>query len=106
MRKVIIALAIATSLTSFYANALEVAGIATVGSSLIGSTTLRDFICEMDGDCKEALQVVQDTQDYNQTGILSAFLEQKIQETKASNKNLSDEDALDAVVTSALAQLK
>jgi len=49
---------------------------------------------------------VGDAQDYNQTGILSVLLKQKIQDVRASNQSLSDEDALDEIVASALSQLK
>lgn len=105
MKKIIIALTLTTTMASFTANAWEVAAGVTVGASLVASTIM-DALCNMAGGCKEAIQVVQDAQDFNQTGKLSAFLEQKIQDAKASNQSLSDEEALDEVVATALAQIK
>lgn len=51
--------------------------------------------------CKEATETINDTQDFIQSGILSAALEQKLNDVKAENANLSTEEALDLLVTNA-----
>ena len=53
----------------------------------------------------EAEQIINDAQDFIQTGILSALLNQKVNEVQKDDENLSLEDALDLIVSSAGAKL-
>ena len=49
----------------------------------------------------QAEAVINDAQDMLQTGEVSLFLSQKIQETQALNLDLSEADALDILIESA-----
>lgn len=51
---------------------------------------------------KEALQIVEDAQNYVQSGELSLFLGQKIKDVQTTNESLSNEEALDSLITNAL----
>ena len=53
----------------------------------------------------QAEAVINDAQDMLQTGEVSLFLSQKIQETQALNDDLSEGEALDMIIDSAQAIL-
>ncbi len=105
MKSVIIGILLTTSLTAFNANAMQVAGVVSVGSSLYASTILQS-LCNLAGDCKEAIQIIEDAQYYGQNGEFSILLDQKINELMISNQNISKEDALDLVIENALNNIK
>jgi hypothetical protein len=54
---------------------------------------------------KEAIQVINDSQEFIQSGDMSVLLDQKINEAQKINQDLSVEDALDLIVASAEAKL-
>lgn len=53
----------------------------------------------------EAEQVINDSQEFMQSGKLSILLDQKIAEVQSNNEDLSLEDALDLIVASAETKL-
>jgi hypothetical protein len=53
----------------------------------------------------EAAQVINDSQDFIQSGNLSVLLNQKLNEVQKDNQDLSLEDALDLIVESAKTKL-
>lgn len=56
----------------------------------------------------QAAQVVNDSQDYFQTGKLSVFLSEKIKNVQAVNEqnNISEQDALDILIYASVETLK
>lgn len=53
------------------------------------------------GPCKAAVQVLEDSQKYMQSGEVTAYLSQKIKEVQESDSSLSADEALDALVAGA-----
>jgi hypothetical protein len=53
----------------------------------------------------EAAQVINDTQEFMQSGNLSVLLNQKLNEVQKENQDLSLEDAMDLIVESAKTKL-
>ena len=107
----IILLALMTNLFSLNANALEVVagvyGAATVSMGLwaLTSTTVGPD-CAIESYCKAASQVIADFQDYQQTGMISSFLAERIKATQALDNSLSEQEALDSTVSAAIEILK
>lgn len=56
-------------------------------------------------NAKQAALVLNDTQEFMQSGNLSAFLGQKIKDAQALNEGTSQEDALDMLINEAEALL-
>jgi len=54
----------------------------------------------------EATQVINDSQEFMQSGVISVFLNQKINEIQNLDQDLSLEDAIDLIVDSAKAKLE
>lgn len=97
-------LAVALTATVSQAHALQaIAGTyisGSLGASTIGGMTTSGKECEIIV-CKEALQVLNDGQNYIQSGKMSAFLAEKIKNIQSVNVELSDEEALDALIQDA-----
>lgn len=55
---------------------------------------------------KQAEMVLNDSQEFIQTGNLTAFLGQKIKDTQSLNAGISKEEALDLLISDAESQLK
>lgn len=106
MKKILAILVISTSINAY---ALQAFVATEVGGSLIFSTvggmTTAGKECEI-MVCKEAVQVVNDAQNYLQTGEISIFLALKLNETQLSHESLSEIEALDLVIENALTVLK
>jgi hypothetical protein len=108
MKKLMIMLTLTTSLASFSASALEaIAGTYLVGTAAMASLGVTSSVKGLDctlgqGACKEATQVLADTQDYLQSGELSAFLAEKIKFIQVEDKSVSEQEALDALNAASL----
>lgn len=50
---------------------------------------------------KEAVQIVDDSQIYMQTGVLTLFIESQINAIKSNNQDLSTDEAFDILLTAA-----
>lgn len=57
-------------------------------------------------DAKQAAVVINDSQEFFQSGKLSAFLGQKIKDAQVVNPGASEEEALDMLINEAEAILK
>lgn len=113
MKKLFIMMTLMTSISSFNAGAGEVVGMVLGGGTVLvsavastsGVLTSLGLECNF-MVCKEANQVIEDTQIYSQTGELSVFLNQKIKDVQTLNNEFSEEEALDLLVSNSLAILK
>lgn len=101
MKKIILMLTIVSSLTSLSASA-DPGGVVLVGSVSASATLSYDISLHQSGG---AFKVIEDAQDYLQSGVLSVFLAQKVREVMAA-KNLSEEEAMDDIVSSAMLALE
>lgn len=99
MKKLIIMLTIATSISSFNARAFEIpAGALTIA---VGALFTTASISILTADNKEVAiinAVNADAQNFYQTGRLSIAFKQAIDLLKAENCNLSDTEAVDLIV--------
>lgn len=99
MKKFTIMLALTTSLISANANALE--GVLTyfaVGIPLVSTSMAFGWTSHKE----EAQLIIADAQEYSQSGKLSAFLAQRVQDVMAANNALSIEEAIDVLTEIAL----
>jgi hypothetical protein len=114
MKNLAVLFTLACSLVSFSANSLEVTKEIVImpfaslaGTTLGFASTSNGVDCTLgQGGCKLAMQVVADSQEYFQSGTLSAFLSEKIKNIQAQDKSASDEEALDALISVSLEILK
>ncbi len=112
MKKLILMVTLVTSVASFNANALQaIAGTYIVGTiaglSLGVSSTIYGPDCVLgQAHCKEAVQILADSQEYMQSGEMSALLAEKVKQVQADNKMASEEDAVDALNQVSLELLK
>lgn len=110
MKNTLVLLALTTSILSVNTHAsqaimaTEVLG--SIGMSTIGGLTSSGKECGTVVVCREAVQIINDSQNYQQTGKLSMFLDEKIKDTQASNESLSEAEALDSLISDALVILK
>lgn len=108
MQKKLMTLTLGLVLSSFNVNALEVVsgiyGLATGSMLSWGAiTSIKGVDCAVgQGPCKEAVQVINDIQNYHQSGVLSVFLAQKMAEIKNVDASLSEAEALDELTSNAL----
>jgi hypothetical protein len=89
MKGLLIASALILSTSSAFA--IQITGATTLAPTL--STSVEKKIL--------ADAIVNDTQEFIQTGKMSALLAQKVSELKEIESSLSTEDALDALIDSA-----
>ncbi|MBC7713416.1 MAG: hypothetical protein H7177_08755 [Rhizobacter sp.] len=112
MKKLMIMITLGTTLASFNANALQAIAasyaVASLAMTSLGVTSsVKGLDCTLgQGACKEAAQVIEDTQNYQQSGQLSAFLSQKIKDIQSLDSSVSDEEALDALTSVSAQMLK
>lgn len=109
MKKLLIALTLATSLSSFQTKAAEaIPAFAAVTSvlALMGPSMFTTTDMEESTNKKQALQIVEDAQIHYQYGETSVFLKQKIRDVQLSNQALSEDEALDALVAVSIEMLK
>jgi predicted S18 family serine protease len=92
MRKIMSVLMLAVSFYSFGASAMS-SGYASIMTSYAAD-------CQGDHRCKESIRVIEDANDYFQTGNMSALLAEKVKEAQLINNSLSEMDALDELLTS------
>lgn len=101
MKKLMATLFIAISLTSaIQANEVFNASEAITVSPFLTTLYSGGF------PCKEAVEILNDAEEYALSGKLSASLNQRIQDLQTDNNELSTEEALDLLVDSANATLK
>ncbi|MDO9181160.1 MAG: hypothetical protein Q7U04_02065 [Bacteriovorax sp.] len=115
MKTLIIMLTLTTSLSSLTVRANErVADVllspirlilAPFAVSTTGGMTTSGKECEL-VVCKEAGQIVEDSQDYLQTGELTVYLGQKIKDIQSTDESLSEVEALEFLVKRAVEILK
>ena len=92
MKKLIAVATLALSLNSFAAS--------FVGTTLLPTQSLAlSSVSTSGGMQKEAAQVINDSQELIQSGKMSAFLSQKIKDIQAQDASVSDQDALDALIS-------
>ncbi len=92
MKKLIAVMALALSVNTFAAS--------FVGTTLIPSESLALSSAASSGNPKqEAALIINDSQEYMQSGIMTSFLTQKIKDIQAQDSSVSDQDALDALVS-------
>lgn len=107
MKKLMVLAAVAMSVTTFSAQAAEAitgayAVMSVTGSSVGISSSIYGPDCMLgQGACKAAVQVLEDSQKYMQSGEVTAYLSQKIKEVQDLDSSLSADEALDALVASA-----
>lgn len=107
MKKLMLALALTATVSQAHAwQAIAGTYISgSLGASTIGGMTTSGKECEIIV-CKEAAQVLDDSQNYIQSGEMSAFLSGKIKNVQAIHTEMSDEEALDALIQDAELILK
>jgi hypothetical protein len=98
MKKAIMIITTAVSLSSFSANAMSSAYFSMMSSYVQG--------CKDNRTCKVAVRIIEDANDYIQTGIMSALLAEKVKEIQETNKLLSEQDALDDLISISLDVIK
>lgn len=104
MKHLLILATLSLSLTSAYSADFQTEGNLSVISNSATFVTLSsttDF-----NICKEAYQVINDAQDFNATGVMSALLESKVSSQLIDSQDLSVNEAVDAVVIEAQNILK
>ena len=79
-----------------FAYSLADSTVLTSASPLLSSATTSGTIPE-----KQAAMVINDSQEFFQSGRLSVFLSQTINDAKAVNAGVSDEEALDMLINEA-----
>lgn len=107
MKKLMLALALTATMSQAHAWQ-AIAGtylFASTGASTIGGMTTSGRECEIIV-CKEASQVLEDSQGYIQSGEMSAFLAGKVKNVQAVYTEMSEAEALDALITDAELILK
>jgi len=81
------------------ANALDVVGGGAVITTVVAVGAFTTVMSpSVIGNKEVARLVVNDTQDYIQTGEISLFLENKISELQTTDSSLSTDDAVDILV--------
>ena len=98
MKKIITMLAVVTSTVSFQAKALDVIAVMSTSAGLLTSSEKR---CQEGGCNKEAMQIIEDGQDYHQSGKLSLFLEAEVKKVQAEHQDMSVDEAVDALTEDA-----
>jgi hypothetical protein len=95
MKNIIMGLLLFATFTTVKVNAAEFLIAGGVSYSIS-----RASVCGQFGDdChKEAVQLLQDAQDYTQLGTMSALLSQKVKDIQESAPDVSDEEAIDLLV--------
>lgn len=111
MKKMIITfgLTLATAFYSCQSQAVELLILAGLGGALITTSGLiGENAGSTTGPHKEAQQIIQDVQEYNQTGIKSPFLNQKIKDIQllSEDEGVSEENAMDTLILNSLEILK
>lgn len=111
MKKFIVMMTLATALTSnayaLQAIAVTYGAASLAGTSLGVSSSVNGVDCTIgQGGCKEAIQIIEDSQGYMQTGELSLFLAQKVRDAQSADSSLSQDEALDLLNDQALEILK
>lgn len=92
MKKFIAAATLLLSLNTFAAS--------FVGTTLLPTQSLALSSVSISGNAqKEAAQVINDSQDLIQSGNMTAFLSQKIRDIQAQDSSVSDQEALDALIS-------
>lgn len=107
MKKLMLALALTATVSQAHAWQ-AIAGtyiFASLGASTIGGMTTSGKECEIIV-CKEATQVLEDSQNYIQSGEMSAFLSGKVRDVQAAYSEMSEGEALDALIQDAELILK
>lgn len=99
MKKLSVMLAMALSITSFSANALQVTGAiwltGSLGMTTMGGLTTSGKECGTIMVCKLADQIAADAQEYFATGVMSELLMVKVAELKETAGDISDEEAVE-----------
>jgi hypothetical protein len=98
MKKIMMIITVAVSLCSFSANAMSSAYYSMMSSYMQG--------CKQNRTCKEAVRVIEDTNAYLQSGEMSALLTEKVKEVQETNNLLSEQDALDDLISISLEVIK
>lgn len=96
MKKLSVMVAMALTVTSFSANAIQVT-ISPIGTGIMSSAGLLTTSGEECGTvtvCKLADQIVIDAQEYFASGIMSELLIVKVAELKETAGDISDEEAV------------
>lgn len=92
MKKLIAIVTVILSVNSFAAS--------FVGTTLLPTQSLALSSVSTAGNVqKEAAQVINDSQELIQSGKMSAFLNQKIKDIQSQDSSVSDQDALDALIS-------
>lgn len=93
MKKFIIVLTLILSANTFAAEVFLPSAITAVAAVTVGATRLINS-----RQHKEAAEIIDDAQAFNESGTISLFLSQKIQELQAINPELSNSEALDLLL--------
>lgn len=83
-------------------NVIETIGISTIGVTMSPSITSIITKGLLTGVYKEAQQVVNYSQDFNQSGKLNDFLASKVKQIQEENPDVSDAEAVDSLFTVAM----
>lgn len=71
-----------------------------VGTTLLPTESLALTTAASSGNPqKQAALIINDTQEYMQSGVMTPFLSQKIKDIQAQDSSVSDQEALDALVS-------
>lgn len=107
MKALILALTITASFNVMAAKIIQ-APFATTAATTMGlGTTSSGADCMLGlSKCKEAVQILDESQEYFQNGNMPLFLSQKVKQLQIENESLSDEQAVDELISISLEILK
>ena len=100
MKSVIAMLSLVIS-ANVFAYSITDSTVLTSASPLLSSATTSGGVAE-----KQAAIILNDAQEYDQSGTASAFLSQKIKEAQEVNEGASESDAVEMLVNEAQSILK
>jgi hypothetical protein len=95
--KSLVLLALSFSVISTQVHALEITG----GAVVIATSAAAGYfstVMSLSGNKEEVRLIINDTQDYIQSGTTSAFLQNKILEIQATDSDLSNDDAIELLL--------
>lgn len=104
MKKLIILVAIVMMSQTTFASEASGKGLASTGAEIFFTTAMTSVLSEAtsfsvsDAQKLEAKKILNEIQEYNQTGFISAFLAQKIAIVNSLESDLSVDDSIDVLI--------
>jgi len=107
MKKMVLALTLMVVAQSTFALEASSKTTASIAVEVVFSTAITSVTSEIsvfsisEARRKEARKILADVQDYNQTGHISLFLEEKISIVKNIDNSLSNDESVDVLLSAA-----